>query len=429
MNLLLVRPKPDKETIGLQSVMICEPLELMTLAAVLRRNGHHVEILDMIIEKKPFAWFVRRSAPDVVGITGYISHINVMKDYARTVKSAALELGKDIRVAVGGVHAEVCPEDFADNAIDKVCRSAQEFYAYTGCKETDILLPDRNLPERYRRRYYYLFHENCALIKTSFGCPYSCRFCFCKEIAPYKARDLDSVMEELRQIPQEQVYIVDDDFLFNRARLLDFVERVTRLGIRKKYLVYGRADFIAQNEDIIGVLKDVGLQAVIVGLEASSQEELDTYNKRSKLSDNVEAVRILRQYGIECYATVILGIDWTKAEFDRLYRFLTDMHIVFVNLQPFTPMPKTPYFEEERANLLIPYEESEKWDMAHLVVQPTNITVRGFYAQIIRLYYKITLTPGNSAYMVRRYGWRVTAKLSFGAMKVTIQYLRKLVRG
>jgi hopanoid C-3 methylase len=102
---------------------------------------------------------------------------------------------------------------------------------------------------------------------------------------------------------------------------------------------------------------------------------------------------------------------------------------VFVNLQPFTPMPKTPYFEEERANLLIPYEESEKWDMAHLVVQPTNITVRGFYAQIIRLYYKITLTPGNSAYMVRRYGWRVTAKLSFGAMKVTIQYLRKLVRG
>ncbi|MHB1454786.1 MAG: B12-binding domain-containing radical SAM protein [Saccharofermentanales bacterium] len=429
MNILLVRPRPDKETIGLQNVMICEPLELMTLAAVLRRNGHSVEILDMIIERKPFGHFVRIHAPDVVGITGYISHIGVMKSYAQTIKSIALETGREIRVAVGGVHAEVCPEDFADVHIDQVCRSAQDFYEYTGCADTKALLPARDLPDRYRSRYYYLFHSDCALIKTSLGCPYSCRFCFCKEISPYKARDIDSVIEELLSIPQEQIYIVDDDFLFNRDRLLEFAASLRQNGIHKKFLVYGRADFIAHNEDIIEMLKDVGLQAVIVGLEASSQEELDTYNKRTTISDNLDAVRILQKYGIECYATVILGIDWSKAEFDQLYRFLTGMGIVFVNLQPFTPMPKTPYFEEERPNLLIPYEQSEKWDMAHLVVKPTNITVRGFYGQIIRLYFKITLTPKNSAYMIRRYGWRVTSKLSIGAFRVTVQYIRKLIRG
>ena len=49
MNVLLIRPNPTGNH-GLQSVMICEPLELMYLASV-KENGHVVDILDMIIEK------------------------------------------------------------------------------------------------------------------------------------------------------------------------------------------------------------------------------------------------------------------------------------------------------------------------------------------------------------------------------------------
>ena len=104
-------------------------------------------------------------------------------------------------------------------------------------------------------------------------------------------------------------------------------------------MVYGRSDFISRNEDIIIKLKEVGLSAVIVGVEASSQEELDSYNKKTKIDDNVKAVSILRKHDIECYATVILGIDWDKNDFKRLYKFIKANKIVFVNLQPFTPMP------------------------------------------------------------------------------------------
>jgi len=425
MKILLIRPRPHKETIGLQSVMICEPLELMTLAAVLKKNNHNVEIIDMIIEKRPLKNIVIEFAPDLVGITGYISHIQVMKDYARKIK----ELNPNIRVLVGGVHAEVCPEDFADKNIDKICSSAQDLYSYVGCQDTTPLPPFRMLPEKYRKRYYYLFHQNCALIKTSFGCPYSCTFCFCKEISPYSARDIDSVIAELQQIEQEQVYIVDDDFLFNRERLMEFAAKLQQLNIKKKFLVYGRADFIARNEDIIELLKEVGLQAVIVGLEASNQEELDSYNKRTKIEDNNNAVRILKKHDIECYATVILGIDWDKSDFEKLYQFLNNLDIVFVNLQPFTPMPRTPYFAENKDKLLIPYEESEKWDMAHLVIKPGKLSVRAFYAQIIKLYYRITITPKHSIYMIRKYGFKVTFNLSIGALKVTLQYIKKMIRG
>lgn len=423
MKILLIRPKPHPSTIGLQSVMLCEPLELMTISAVLRQNGHTAEIADMIIDSRPLSRIVTDFKPDIAGLTGYISHISIIKECAAAIKA----VDKNIKVLVGGVHAEVCPEDFADDNIDLICKSADAIYDLTGCTCREGILPARDLPHDYRRRYYYLFQQNCALIKTSFGCPYDCKFCFCKEISPYSARSMADIISELKSIEQNEVYIVDDDFLFDRKRLSEFAAALKSNGIHKNYLVYGRADFIAANEDIIKKLREVGLSAAIVGLESPSQDELDSYNKRTKVQDNIDAVKILKKYGIECYATVILGVDWDKSDFDRLYRFIQSLDIVFVNLQPFTPMPHTPYFNENKDKFIIPYSQHEKWDMAHLVIKPSKLSIKQYYWQIIRLYYKITVTPTHIMYMIRKYGLRITLKLSLGAARVTLQYIEKML--
>lgn len=425
MKILLVRPRPHKETIGLQSVMICEPLELMQLSAVFKANNHEVEIVDMILERKPIEYFVRKFSPELVGITGYISHIGIMKEYAETIK----KINKNIKVAVGGVHATVCPEDFKCEYIDYVARSAEDLYKFSNCEDESVRYADRNLPERYTEKYYYLFANKCALIKTSFGCPYNCNFCFCKEVSRYKARDIDDVIAELLQIPQKEVYIVDDDFLFNRERLLEFSDKIKEKKIEKNFLVYGRADFIAANEDIIETLSKVGLNSVIVGIEASTQNELDKFNKKSKLEDNEKAVRTLKKYGIECYATIILGVDWDKKDFKNLYSYIKHLGLVFVNLQPFTPMPGTPYFDEYKDRLIIPYNEHEKWDMAHLVIKPEKISAGRYYFEILKLYYKITIMPKNVLYMFKRYGVKTTLKLSVGAAQISWQYIKKIISG
>ena len=92
MKVLLIRPKPHKETIGLQNVMICEPLELEYLAANIENRGHTAEIIDMILEKKKIQYFLEKHQPDVVGLTGYISHVNVIKEYAAQVKAYKKEI-------------------------------------------------------------------------------------------------------------------------------------------------------------------------------------------------------------------------------------------------------------------------------------------------------------------------------------------------
>ena len=52
MRILLVRPQPAKKTIGLQEVMICEPLELEYLGAYAKELGHQASSWILIFGKE-----------------------------------------------------------------------------------------------------------------------------------------------------------------------------------------------------------------------------------------------------------------------------------------------------------------------------------------------------------------------------------------
>lgn len=471
MNVLLFRPRPDKETIGLQNVMICEPLELEYISANIEALGHTCTIVDMIIEKKNVAYFVKLYNPDVVGITGYISHVNIMKRYAKEAK----EVNENITTIIGGVHAEVNPEDFVSPYVDYIIRAngirtfidilnkldksekknqdsenAENKTSEIVVNDDEIeciyvpgkkppkkdttfnyLYPDRNKVDKYRSKYYYMFHRNCTLIKTSFGCPYNCKFCFCRQIMDdqYFARDLEDIVNELEQIPETEIYIVDDDFLVGRERILKFCDLLEQRGINKKYLIYGRADYVASNEDVIKRFKEVGLRAVIVGLESCDSRQLDDYNKRTNVAINEKAVGILKKYDVECYGTFILGLDWTKEDFNALYKWIKKLGLVFVNLQPLTPLRGTDIYEKYKPRFIVREDEYEKWDLAHLVVRPDNISVRKYYWYTMVLYYRITANPVSGWYMVKKYGLHDTLKLSIGAVAVNNQYWKKLIEG
>lgn len=451
MNILLVRPKPHKETIGLQNLMICEPLELEYIASNIRSHGHRSMIIDMILEKRSLTYFIKRYRPQAVGITGYIAHVNVIKNYAREIKA----YDPAIKVLVGGVHAEVNPQDYASEYIDYIIRAnglktiteildrldrkktvsdLPCVYSTNGekpLKETRFpyVFPDRSKVNRYRSKYYYMFHRNCSLIKTSFGCPYQCAFCFCRQITDgnYFTRDLEDIIAELKTIKETEIYIVDDDFLVDRERILKFTRLLRENHIKKRYLIYGRADFIAENEDVIRAFQKTGLRAVIVGLESCDSKELEDYHKMTQVAMNEKAVAILKKYDVECYGTFITGIDWKKADFKALERWIKKMGIVFVNLQPLTPLRGTALYEKYKKDFIIREDEYEKWDLAHLVVKPDNISVRKYYFYTMMLYYHIMVNPKSALYMIKKYGVKDTLKLSFGAFKVNVQYLKKLI--
>ncbi len=432
--------------------MICEPLELEYIAANVEPLGHEVKIIDMILEHKKVSHFINEYKPDVVGITGYIAHVNVIKNYAAEIKKC----NNNIKIIVGGVHAEVNPEDFENENIDYIIRAngIRTFVEIINSLQNDgdtkiesvyskdmpapeketcfnYLFPDRSKVDKYRKKYYYMFHRNCSLIKTSFGCPYNCKFCFCRKITDekYFYRSLENIIDELKTIKEKEVYIVDDDFIVDRQRIFDFCDMLEKEKIDKRYLIYGRADFVANNPDVIKRFKECGLRAVIVGLESCDSKQLENYNKRTGVTINEEAVRILTENDVECYGTFITGLDWDKNDFKALGKWIKKLGIVFINLQPLTPLRGTELYEKYKDEFIIREDEFEKWDLAHLVVKPEKISVRKYYWYTMMLYYKIMVNFKSAIYMIRKYGIHDTLKLSISSMGVAFQYYKKVIGG
>ncbi len=449
MKLLMIRPKPTSETIGLQHMMIVEPLELEVLCA-LKRESDSAVIVDMILEKRSFESFIIEHNPDVLCITGYITNVSTIISYCRTVK----KMNRNIVTVVGGVHCEVCPEDFEDEAIDyRVVRNAAIVFTdllnhidiktvlpagvfrqgdsleNTALPAFDfrVPFPDRKLVERYKHKYFYIFHEKVALIKTSFGCPYQCSFCFCRIITNklYYQRPLAEVIEELGQIEESEIYIVDDDFLVDKKWLQEFISEIRNRNIKKHYLVYGRADFIAQNPEIMHELADIGLRTVIVGFESFSDKELDKYNKKTSVAMYRETMAVLNREKIDVFATIIIPPEWNRSDFQNMVKVIKELGIHFVNLQPLTPLPKTGVSYPEN-RILIDSSDYEKWDLAHISVQPEKLTVPEFYKEILKAYNVVIFNPKVLWKYIKTYRLPMLIKMLVGSWRVSGQYKSKI---
>jgi radical SAM superfamily enzyme YgiQ (UPF0313 family) len=395
--------------------MTVEPLELEVVAATVA-DEDHVVILDMILESDTLADLVRRHRPDLVAMTGYITHMDVIRDYCREIKT----VDPTIVTVAGGVHIEKNPGDADCAELDyRVVRNATTVFpelldrlrggetrppaGVLARGERPGLLPSldftyprprRELTRRYRDRYFYVFHRPVASIKTSFGCPGQCSFCYCRELTDglYVERPLDEVLDELAGIEQDEVFIVDDNFLASRARLEGFLAGVRERGIEKHYLVFGRADFINKHPNLMRDFRDAGLRTVIVGLESFRDGELDAMRKGVSAAENEQALGILRELGLDCYAAIILSPDWDAGDFAHLRRKVRDYGIVFANYQPLTPLPGTG-IEVADEDLLVPRTSYSAWDLAHLVVQPTRMSVDAYYGEIMRLYRASVVHP------------------------------------
>ena len=124
MKVLFVRPRPSPDTIGLQHLMIVEPLELEILATLIK-EVHEVRIVDMILERRELDYFIKDFNPDTLCMTGYITHIPVMIQYC----VAAKQVNPQIITIVGGVHVEKFPEDIDHESIDyRVVRNATKSF-------------------------------------------------------------------------------------------------------------------------------------------------------------------------------------------------------------------------------------------------------------------------------------------------------------
>lgn len=437
MNVLLVRPKAPN-LFRFSKLVENEPIELEYLMTALKAAGHNATIYDGIFDKRSLKVVIKLLNPDMVGITGYITQQEVMKDAAKLAK----RLKPEIITVVGGVHVQLNPEVFKTPYVDYLYRSASvegfselvrmiseargvntsgEITAAdgrSGFSEIDGLvyrasgdasasswkanplapydinrlpIPDRTYFYWNRYRYRFLNLREVATVKTAFSCPQNCAFCYCKQLngGKYQTRVLDAVIEEIASLETDAVQIVDDDFLADIPRAWAFVEKVKAAGIRKNFVCYARADEVASNPELIKALQGIGFRYFIVGLEAIDDAVLKDYRKQTTEEINRRCVQTIKAAGAECIALMMISHTARKADFDAIYNWAKENELVYTTVSIFTPIPGTPLYEQYAEQITC--KKIEHWDFLHLVLKPTQLSKFMFYYQYIKLTAKLIL--------------------------------------
>jgi radical SAM superfamily enzyme YgiQ (UPF0313 family) len=357
--------------------------------------------------------------------------------------SKAKEINRRIITILGGVHAQLNFQRFYAPQVDYIMRS-ESMDAFGLLMETivnqrkearglinglcyqvpdgwvenkfqhtnvnDLPIPDRAFFRTNKHHYRYLDLTEVATIKTALSCPFHCNFCYCTMLntGQYQTRDLSLVMEELKTIEVENVLIVDDDFLVDPERILEFINLIIENNIHKRFICYARADFVAANPELIKKLVEIGFYYFLVGLEAVTDKELSDYGKSTTKDHNEMCLRVIDQAGGNCIALMIVPLDADKEYFETLYQWIVNNEIKYVTVSIFTPIPGTPLYEEYENRLMT--EDIEAWDFLHLVVKPEKLTVRMFYYQYLKLFlrlYKIARASGIYNFMDLAYYMRM----------------------
>ena len=231
MKILLVEPAKSPRTIAGEDIHLYEPLALEYLAAGVKKDND-VEIVDLRLDED-FQDVFERVNPDIVGITSYTVHVNIVQELFKKVK----EWAPNVLTVVGGHHATVAPQDFDRVDIDLVVmgegvnsfreiaarhdtgktfegipgvgfRSNGRFVSADPVRVDDLdslPFPDRSFTARYRDRYFSEWMRPLASLRTSKGCPYRCRFCALWRLAGgrYFKRDPHRIVEELAKIDEK----------------------------------------------------------------------------------------------------------------------------------------------------------------------------------------------------------------------------------
>lgn len=369
MKLLLAHAIDERNSIE----SLFAPLGLGYLASSLAAGAPHVqvEIAQADIERR-----IEESRPDIVGIS------SVTQNFRRARELARFAHERQIPVIIGGTHISALPESlpaemdvgvlgegevtlvellsrfdggFAPENLDDV--NGIVYRDRSGAVHTtrprapvdpldSLPMPARELLDIRRHAPAHLF--------SSRGCPYRCTFCASSRFWPkvrafspeYVVREVETILDAYAPT---QITFYDDLFIFSAKRLAGIVELLEARGIpgRVEFAISARANLV--DEGIVRLLKRMNVVSVSMGLESGSARTLAYLKPSVTLEQNVRAVTLLHDAGINVNASLVIGApEESAADVLETLRFAEGLPLNIVNTYLLTPLPGTPLWSQAR---------------------------------------------------------------------------------
>ncbi|MDD4553589.1 MAG: radical SAM protein [Bacteroidales bacterium] len=390
-----------------------QPLSLGIIAA-LTPPDWKVKIID-----ENFRDF-RYYEADFVGFTAFSSTVS------RAYELAQIYRERGIKTVIGGIHVSMCPDEasrFVDSVVIGEAESVwlqviRDFEAgtlrpvYKGSL-TDLIRSPR--PRRDLFHPAYIF----ASIQTTRGCPMNCDFCSVTAFngSHYRDRPIDEVIDEMAEIPQKNIFILDDNIVGNnakaQARAIELFRAMIDRGIRKDWI--GQASLnVADNEDVLKYAAKSGCRMLFIGIESEQEDQLSGANKRLNLRMGVNSYDHvfdkMHKYGIAVIAGFIFGWENdTPERIDHRVAFTHRCHADSIQTTLLTPLPGTRLFERmQREGILVLNNFPDDWKhygYESLVFRPATMDRIEMQEYIFKAFDKV-YEPGFLKRRMLKSWWR-----------------------
>jgi len=386
MRICLVNPPISRRQRygGLSSIgSRLPPVNLALLAAVARRAGHDVTLLDA----ERFGWDISETAsrvlavcPDLVGLTAVTLSVTAAAMVADCLKRSPAS----VTVCIGGVHVTSNAEETLQRfpsidvgvlgegektllelagalgkgtSLDRVdglmFRRGQELVRtaprqpLTPEEMEGLPWPAWDLLPDFTRAYRPALHSfrrlPCVSLVTSRGCVGRCTFCdrtvSGSRVRGFSAEYLYTMIRDLvYRYKVREVMFHDDNFVMLRNRLRSFCELLIRDGPSITWSCNARVDMI--NLELLHLMKRAGCWQIGYGIESGSQEILDSLGKGITLEQVRQTLVWTREAGIESRGYWMIGVPGeTRDTLRKTRELLMELPLNDFSMSMFAPHP------------------------------------------------------------------------------------------
>jgi anaerobic magnesium-protoporphyrin IX monomethyl ester cyclase len=448
---------------------ISPPTGLCYIAALLRKHGHAVSIVDaeaMHWDAEKTVAEVLDRAPIIVGIACK----SLWMPSAALVAAALNAKQPDLPIFAGGNHVTALPERTLEEnpailgaiigegentflELVEAFKKGHDWSSIAGlalriegkpvrtqprARILDLdelpapafdLLP--NLTTHYRPPLNLVDKTPAFSLLTSRGCPSKCTFCdrsvFGNRVTGHSPEYMMEIIHNLHKQYGVCYLLFDDDNLLIRKdklfRLLDLIED-SGLGIQ--FNCQSRVDTIT--EEVLTRLKRAGCRRVLFGIESGSPDILKAMHKRISTEQIIRAVKMTQSAGLMALGYFILGYPGeTKETLEDTVKLIRESTFDDVAVFFFTPLPGSEVYSLVANNPQLGFYQ-EDWakgnSLEHVVYIPAGLNEQILKQYMDKCYSACYLRPRQITGLLRR----CPSREHFKAITISVgRMLRNLV--
>ncbi len=226
-------------------------------------------------------------------------------------------------------------------------------------KELDELpLPNREAinMQHYLDTWKNNHGQSSMTISTQRGCPYTCKWCSTAVYGQsYRRRPANQVAEEMKMLKDkynpDALWFVDDVFTVSHKWLLAFREEVLKQNAIIPFECITRAERL--NDEILGLLKEIGCFRIWIGAESGSQKIIDLMDRRVDVNVVKEAIQKTNELGMQTGTFIMLGYPGeTTEDIDETIQYLKEANPTEYTITVAYPIKGTSLYNEVESKII-----------------------------------------------------------------------------